>query len=86
MPVIVQGKRWDELTSVQKKSVVASLVGQALFGVVRIVLLWAALRDIRRRPPEEIRGSKRLWRFVVLLHGLGTVAYFLFGRVRSQEH
>jgi len=86
MPVTVLGRRWDELTSDQRKSSVASMVRQVLFAVVRIVLLWVALRDIQRRPPEAIRGSKRLWRFVVLLHGLGTLAYFLFGRVQPQEH
>lgn len=37
-------------------------------------------RDIGRRPPEKIRGSKTLWRFASAANTLGTVAYWLGGR------
>jgi hypothetical protein len=45
-------------------------------------LLVAALtwRDIRRRPPEQIRGSKTVWRIASGANTLGSVAYWLFGR------
>ena len=41
------------------------------------VLTW---RDIRNRPAEEIRGSKRLWRIVSTINPGNSVAYWLVGR------
>lgn len=37
-------------------------------------------RDISRRPPGRVRGSKRLWRFASAVNTLGAVAYWLGGR------
>jgi hypothetical protein len=39
-------------------------------------LLW---RDLQRRPPEQVRGRKWMWR-VASANLTGSIAYFLFGR------
>jgi len=51
-------------------------------GAVEVALLVAALVDIRRRPAEEINGTKRAWRLVSLVNLVGPLAYFTFGRRR----
>ena len=49
-------------------------------GTVQLTLLVAALRDLRRRPSEQIRGSKRWWTAAVFVNFVGPIAYFLRGR------
>ena len=49
-------------------------------GVVQLTLLLAALRDLRRRPPEQINGSKKLWTAAVFVNWIGPIAYFIKGR------
>ena len=68
-------KQWKDLSVVQKRSLV-------LLGALQLVLLAAALIDIRRRPAEAINGSKRLWTAVVFVNFIGPISYFLFGRKR----
>ncbi len=69
----MQPKQWQDFTDRQKRGIV-------VLGALQIALLVAALIDIRRRPAEEINGSKRLWTMVVFINGVGPIAYFLFGR------
>jgi hypothetical protein len=55
------------------------VVAGAIDGVLKI----AALIDLARRPPNEVRGSKRKWvAAVTLVNSLGAVplAYFAWGR------
>ena len=57
-------------------------------GVVEGILKIAALVDLKHRPAEEIRGSKRAWvSSVVLVNSMGAVpvAYFLLGRRKSSN-
>ena len=68
-------KRWSELSTGQRRSIVFS-------GVVQVTLLIAALVDIRRRPQEEIRGNKWLWTAAAFVNFVGPISYFLFGRRR----
>jgi len=68
-------KRWDELTAPQK-------AGSLFLGTLQIVLLAAALWDIRQRSEEEIVGSKRMWTAVAFVNFIGPIAYFIFGRKR----
>ena len=68
-------RRWSELSSGQRRAIVLS-------GVVQVTLLIAALVDIRRRPQEEIRGSKRLWTAAAFVNFVGPLSYFVFGRRR----
>lgn len=73
---MTQARRWQDLSPRQRRGIVVS-------GVVQVALLLAALRDLRRRPAEQIRGSKRLWSAAVFVNWLGPLAYFLYGRRRS---
>jgi hypothetical protein len=68
-------KQWQDLTDAQKRRIV-------IMGALQLVLLAAALIDIRRRPADAINGSKRLWTMVVFVNFIGPIAYFLFGRKR----
>jgi hypothetical protein len=56
-----------------------------LQGIIQLALLAAALRDIHRRPAEEINGSKWLWSAGAFVNfmGIGPIAYFAFGRKRA---
>ncbi len=71
-------KQWKDLTDTQKRGIV-------LLGALQLVLLAAALIDIRRRPADAINGSKRLWTLVVFINFIGPIAYFLFGRKRPER-
>lgn len=68
-------KRWQDLSTGQRRGIVLS-------GVVQFTLLSAALVDIWRRPEEKIRGSKRLWALAAFVNFVGPIAYFAFGRKR----
>ena len=53
--------------------VVFVLIGHALIATVT----W---RDIQRRPAEQVRGSKTLWRTLSAVNTLGSAGYWLIGR------
>jgi hypothetical protein len=54
-----------------------ALVSLVLAEVGLAVLTW---RDLRHRPADEIRGSKRLWRIISTINPGNSVAYWLVGR------
>lgn len=66
-------KRWSELSR-RERSFIAGAT------TVQLSLLLAALLDLQRRPSEQVKGSKRLWRTLAFVNFAGPVAYFLFGR------
>lgn len=69
-------RKWDDLDPRIRRLIV---VGGAIDGVLRL----AALVDLARRPPNEVRGSKSKWAAAVtLINSLGVVpiAYFAWGR------
>jgi hypothetical protein len=51
-----------------------------LAAAAELTLKLAALRDISRRSPEEIRGTKTPWRLAQIVNTFGPLGYFLFGR------
>jgi hypothetical protein len=69
-------KRWSELSRPQQRAIIAA-------GVVQTLLAAAALLDLRRRPSEQVRGSKKLWAVAALVNFFGPLAYFAFGRRRG---
>ena len=72
-------KRWSDLSPGVRRFI---LIGGAFEGVLKI----AALVDLARRRPEEVRGSKPWWAAaIVLINSVGAapVAYFAYGR---QKH
>ena len=58
---------------------------QIAFGwIIAAVLIFLAQRDLRRRPPEAVRGPVALWR-VVAGTPPGAVAYLVLGRRRRSS-
>jgi Phospholipase_D-nuclease N-terminal len=69
-------QRWSDLSPKQQRAIIA-------IGVFQNALLAAALIDLRRRPAEQINGSKRLWAALSFINFGGPIAYFVFGRKRT---
>ncbi len=65
-------KRFSE----RSKPAKAALLGLTAVSVGTVL---TAERDLRQRPDEQVRGSKRVWR-LVSLNALGAAAYLRFGR------
>ena len=57
-------------------------VQMAIGWIVAAVLIFLAQRDLKRRPPEAVRGPVALWR-VVAGTPPGAVVYLVFGRRRK---
>jgi hypothetical protein len=56
------------------------IVFPALLGhIVMTALVW---RDIARRDPSELRGSKTIWRVLTALNTGNHLLYYLVGRRR----
>ncbi len=70
---IPKKQTWAEMTTAQR-------VGVIVGGLIQIALLIAAQRDIKRRPADQIRGSKQVWRAASMINFVGPISYFLFGR------
>ncbi|HET8615503.1 MAG TPA: hypothetical protein VFL94_08265 [Actinomycetales bacterium] len=74
-------KRWKDLSEKQRRMII---IGVVIEGMVKL----AALRDLKRRPADQVRGPKWLWGGVIVAAnsaGLVPAGYFLFGRRRSAE-
>lgn len=70
-------KQWHDLPTARRVRIV-------VMGTVQFALLFAALRDIRSRNPEEINGSKQLWTMLSFVNFIGPVMYFLIGRKSAE--
>lgn len=55
-------------------------ISAIITAIIQLTLMIAALRDLRKRPTEQIRGSKKLWVLASFINFFGPIAYFLFGR------
>lgn len=51
-----------------------------VYGIIEVTLMIAALRDLRQRPKQLVRGPKPLWGVISCLNMLGTISYFTIGR------
>ena len=69
-------KKWSELSGRSRKLITVT-------GVIEVALLVATLVDIKRRPADQIKGSKRLWTALAFVNIIGPIAYFAFGRRRA---
>ena len=65
-------KAWKDLSPAAK-------FGTITTAVVQLSLLVAAQTDITRRPANQIRGSKAMWRVATLINFVGPGSYFTFG-------
>jgi hypothetical protein len=66
---------WSEISGPRRAAIIVT-------GIAQISLLIAALVDIRRRPADEVRGSKKLWTALAFVNFIGPISYFVFGRRR----
>lgn len=64
---------WNVLSPPQRATAVGA-------GLVQISLTIAALRDLRRRPAEQVKGRKSLWVAASFVNFVGPLSYFAFGR------
>lgn len=55
-------------------------IGVGLATALDVSAKIAALRDIAKRPAEQIRGPKWAWALTQAVNGVGPVAYFALGR------
>lgn len=70
------GPKWNDLTQPQRTLLVAAAAAELSLKIVALV-------DIKRRPAEQIRGPKNLWRAAMAVNLLGPVSYFAVGRKRT---
>lgn len=76
--VRVATKRWNDLAPRVRRLIVVT-------GVIEGVLKIAALIDLARRPPADVRGSKARWAAAISLAnsaGAVPIIYFRYGRRR----
>jgi hypothetical protein len=57
--------------------------GILLLAAVELGAKIAAARDIKRRPADQVRGGKLLWRLALPINTFGPLGYFLLGRRRT---
>ena len=57
----------------------ARRLGVSVLAVIGLGFIATAQSDLQRRAPDEVRGSKPLWR-LVCLNVLGAAAYLRWGR------
>jgi hypothetical protein len=75
-----RGVPWRDRTTKQRVRII-------LQAGIQLGLLVVALYDLRSRSADQVRGPKRIWALVCGVNylGLGPIAYFLFGRRRTQR-
>ena len=54
-----------------------AIAAVALAATISGTLAW---RDLNRRAPSQVRGSKRFWRLLITLNPGNSLLYWLFGR------
>jgi hypothetical protein len=76
MKSMPKNKKWSELSTGTRVRII-------LFGLIQVSLMVAALVDIRKRPAEQIKGSKKMWTALAFVNWVGPIAYFVIGRKRG---
>ena len=66
-------KKWSDLTPNQQRAI-------GVGGVLETVLTVAALRDLAKRPAEQVRGPKAAWVLGFFVQPFGPMAYFALAR------
>ena len=70
-------RRWSDLSSRSRRLILAAAVAET--GLKAAVLV-----DLKRRPADQVRGSRRIWAASTLVNSAGLIplSYFAFGRRR----
>jgi hypothetical protein len=71
-------QKWSDLSKRKRRLIVVA-------GVAEAGLKAAMLIDLRRRPADQIRGSKWLWTPLAFVNLVGPVLYFAVGRRPQAE-
>ena len=66
-------KKWSHLTVAQKRIIYVA-------GAAEVVVTAAALRDLARRPADQVRGPKAAWVVAFFVQPVGPLAYFAAGK------
>lgn len=69
-------QRWSDLSPARRTGIVVG-------ALIELALTAGALRDLRRRPTEEVRGPKVVWLLLAFVQPVGPVLYLTVGRRRS---
>ena len=67
-------KRWSDFSPGQQTAIIIG-------GAIEIVLTATALRDLRRRSVDQVRGRKAVWALSFAVQPFGPLAYYALGRV-----
>jgi hypothetical protein len=70
-------RHWSDLSPRTRRLIIGAAVAEA-------GLKAAALLDLKRRPADQVRGSKRAWAGAMFVNSAGIIplSYFVFGRRR----
>ncbi len=77
-PAATTPKRWKAAAPAVKPQAIARSIINLAF------LIWA-VRDIRRRSADEIKGNRKFWLAAAFVTPIGPIAYFIFGRKRGDQ-
>jgi hypothetical protein len=66
-------KKWSDLTLAQRRIIYVA-------GAAEVVATAAALRDLARRPADQVRGPKAAWVVAFFVQPVGPLAYFAAGK------
>ena len=66
-------RRWSDLSPRQRTAIV-------LGAIVELIITSIALRDLVRRPREQVRGPKIVWLATFFVQPFGPILYFRVGR------
>jgi hypothetical protein len=65
--------KWSDLSPLQRRAVVVG-------GALETVMTFAALRDLAKRPADQVRGPKAAWVLSCVVQPIGPIAYFAVAR------
>ena len=71
--VAMARRKWSELSNRQRWLIIGG-------GAVQVTLQAVALRDLRHRPVDDVRGPKALWALATFVNFFGPIAYLVLGR------
>jgi hypothetical protein len=67
-------KQWSDFSPGQQTAIIVA-------GAIEVVLTATALRDLRRRSADQVRGPKPVWALSFFIQPFGPLAYYGFGRI-----
>ena len=66
-------KQWSDFSPRQQRAII-------LGAIAELIMTTIALRDLKRRPADQVRGWKFAWVLGFSVQPLGPILYFLVGR------